>query len=118
MKTISLTSIALLSLLAVGAAHAGDVIVPASIVKYGDLDLTRSTGEETLYRRIHQAARTNHGRPARRPDHPTSSRTRIADHLWRLTHRRHPEPHTTMTDRAEGPATPQRALRRSAAGTK
>lgn len=57
MKTISLTSIALLSLLAVGAAHAGDVIVPASIVKYGDLDLTRSTGEETLYRRIHQAAR-------------------------------------------------------------
>jgi UrcA family protein len=57
MKTISLTGIALLSLLAVGAAHADDVIVPASIVKYGDLDLTRSAGEAALYSRIHQAAR-------------------------------------------------------------
>lgn len=55
MKTFSLTSIAVLSLIAMGAAHAGDV--PTSTVKYGDLDLSRTDGAATLYRRINQAAR-------------------------------------------------------------
>jgi UrcA family protein len=56
MKTFSLTRIAALTLIAMSAAHAGDVAT--STVKYGDLDLSRSDGAATLYRRINQAART------------------------------------------------------------
>jgi UrcA family protein len=56
MKTFALSSIAVLSLIAAGAAHA-DVVVPTSTVKYGDLDLSHTAGEATLYHRINQAAR-------------------------------------------------------------
>ncbi len=56
MKTFSLSRIAALSLVAVGAAHAGDV--PTVTVKYGDLDLSRTEAAATLYHRIRQAARS------------------------------------------------------------
>jgi UrcA family protein len=55
MKTFTLTRIALLSLIAVGGAHAGEALT--STVKYGDLDLSHTDGAATLYRRINQAAR-------------------------------------------------------------
>ncbi len=57
MKTFALSSIAVLSLIAAGAAHADDFVVPTSIVKYGDLDLSHKAGEAALYHRINQAAR-------------------------------------------------------------
>ena len=56
MKTFSLTSIAVLSLIAMSGAHAGDV--PTLTVKYADLDLSRIDGAATLYSRISHAART------------------------------------------------------------
>jgi UrcA family protein len=56
MKTFSLSSIAVLSLIAMSGAHAGDV--PTLTVKYADLDLSRTEGAATLYGRISHAART------------------------------------------------------------
>ena len=58
MKTFALTSIAVFSLIAAGAAQADSFNIPATTVKYADLDLSHKAGEAVLYQRINQAAQT------------------------------------------------------------
>jgi UrcA family protein len=57
MKTFFLINIALSSFTCLGAARSDDIRVPTYAVTYGDLDLSRTTGEARLYRRIDHAAR-------------------------------------------------------------
>jgi UrcA family protein len=71
MKTFSLTRIALLSLIAMGAVHADEVSRVS--VKYGDLNLNSPQGAATMYQRLAQAA------------HSACKTLDPADHSVRLT---------------------------------
>jgi UrcA family protein len=57
MKLFTLACTAVLSLAMLSLAHAADPAVPTQVVKFGDLDLSRTEGNATLYDRLVSASR-------------------------------------------------------------